>query len=129
MPGEFRVQKNNLLTTLCCIGKQYFISLEFLFEEFIHKWSNVIQLTTGLEHDRGSRLPIICTMGNKLKELWLCSDVNGDWCSWTKVGSLTPHTWNKVEVEQVYRDSKVKFTSIQDIIANNLFRVFSTFTE
>ena len=103
MPGELQPQKSNLLTTLCGIGKQYFISLEFFATKFEHNWADLIHLTQG---NHSSRLPAVWAMSGK--QIWIQSEVNGKWNFESRVGTnLTPQTWNKLEIEQVYEDGKV----------------------
>ena len=103
---EIQAQKNKVLTTLSCIGKEYHITFEMLVNRHANIVRSVLILTEGNAKGEGSRLPGVYVTP---KLLDIRSSVNGKWNHFTKVvDALKEGTWIKVEVQQLYKDNKVK---------------------
>ena len=105
---EFQLKRDNALTTLSSVEKEYFVSFDLWITELTPGWKNVLHLTTGDNNRRyGSRIPFVSV--NNAGRLYINSAVNGDKTyTYEHPPVLIEKTWIKVEIEQLTENEKVK---------------------
>ena len=105
---EFDLKRDNALTTLSTVEKEYFVSFDLWITELTPGWKNVLHLTTGHNNKRyGSRIPLVSV--NNAGRLYINSAINGDKSyTYEHPPVLTEKTWIKLEIEQLVENEKVK---------------------
>ena len=104
---EFPLLKNNLLTTLSSVQREYSISFEVIVTKHTYySWRNIIHLTTGGNFGQlGYRIPGVWL--NKDNQLQIGSAVNGNSYHFTHPKPLSEGRWYRIEIDQIKRDTKV----------------------
>ena len=97
------VTKNNLLTVLPYIGREFKISFDFLISNYGAGWKSIIHFTTDGNWEKyGDRAPGIWIGPDK--DLYICSAINGNTnvCHHVK----TTQQWMSVEISQTLINNK-----------------------
>ena len=113
LPNEFKPYKDNLLTTLPVLTKQYRLNCEFVIES---KPSHIalIHLTNQDRNTpaKGGRIPLVYF--DSRSYLFTYSWINGR--NYEKyLGALSLKKWYKLEVSQTVRDGKVRKSRMSHI--------------
>ena len=100
--GQLDLKRNNLITVLPCIGKEYKISFDVFISKFIANWQSIIHFTVGEDNAKyGDRTPGVWISNQKT--FYICSALNGnkDYCfKSTNVQQLGK--WINVEISQTF---------------------------
>ena len=98
--NELWLKKNNLLTTIPKLGKEWKVSLDYRpTSTSMSDWSSVFRMTIGGENGNyGDRIAFIHP--NRQMRLYVCSPINGD-PNHNKGFNPPPlHKWTNIEVAQ-----------------------------
>ena len=116
--------KNQLITELPYIGKQYNISFDLLITKFdTTEYQSVLRLTLGGNINAyGDRAPAVWV--HKDKYLHVTSSINGNKNLWYNVQNvpLVENKWYKIEISQTLMDGKVNFSQENISITVCLFQ-------
>ena len=111
-PATVTIAKNNQITELAYIGKEYSVS----FEVFINKygtgtpiWTSILHLSTGGNNDvLGNRNPAIHFKNDENPpQFHIVAAVNGEKNFWGNFPSAEEKKWQKIEISQTLVDGKV----------------------
>ena len=102
------IEKNQKLTTLPYLGKQFSVSFQLLFRYFptVNPYESVLHLTVGPNAGSlGSRIPGI--WATKYNKLMVVHSINGKWDAYREVAGMNGSFWHSVSVSQELRNGKV----------------------
>ena len=110
MQGEDNlvIEKNQKITTLPYLGKQFSVSFQLLFRYFptVNPYESVLHLTVGPNAGSlGSRIPGI--WATKYRKLMVVHSINGNWKFGSEVSGMNGSFWHSVSVSQELRNGKV----------------------
>ena len=97
---EFSVTKNNLVTTLPVLHKEFEVKLELNVLSVSNTWVNVFHMTTGGDHAvYGDRIPALWLNGGSNPYLHACASIDGS-VNYCKNYNVPTNTWHKVKLSQ-----------------------------
>ena len=101
------LKKNNLLTVLPYIGREFKISFDILVSKFGPGWQSVIHFTTDGNHGiYGYRIPGLWVFQDKT--LSIRSALNGNEHVYTHQPVLEVEKWINVEISQILFENKAR---------------------
>ena len=105
---ELPLRKDNHLTTLSSVDKEYSVSFElFVTEHTSAEWRSIVHLTTGENFGpQGARIPGVWLREGNL--LYIYSNVNGNHdYVYAYAEPIIEGRWYRIEIDQVKTDEKV----------------------
>ena len=98
---EFSVAKDNLLTNLPLLSKEYELDFEINVKNFPNSWVSVLHFTTGTNGPTyGSRTPAFFGSGGSNPQLTMSSSINGNYNRYKSI-NITTNKWVKIKVSQI----------------------------
>ena len=100
------VERNNMITELPCLAKEYNISVDVLITKYGAGWQSVLQLTKGSKiGSYGDRIPGLWLYQDK--QLYIASLVGGNANQfYTHKSVLDLDQWITVQIAQTLTDNK-----------------------
>ena len=105
--GDVQIKKNQLISTIPYIGKEFVVSFNLVFWDFpSNMYESVLHMTRGGNAGvLGDRIPAIwVTSGQKLH---VASAIDSTVNKWYDISGIRKQAFNKVTVQQLLNNGKV----------------------
>ena len=104
--SEFPPYKNQQVSTLEFLGKQYIVSFDFLFFRLGNNYQSILHLTIGSDNSvYGDRTPAVWLINNGFH---IASAISGNSNNYKNIHPpLAAKRWMRFEISQIWKNNKV----------------------